>query len=714
MHIINEINTLILQSENIERRSPKEMLLLAERACKMSLTTNYKKGIAKSYFLLGRANLRLGHFSDARNYLFKSLDSNESDLILEAEIFNALGSVNLYLYIFDEAYKYFQKSLNIAIKINNKAIESKLLNNIGEIYRHFKDYDTALQYYIKSEYTHKELENYKATSVPLANIASVYMELGQFEKAQDFAFKALEKASVEEDKLIESACFKDLANIERENGNFDKALDYLSKSSSALSLTNEKYHASEIYIEYSKIYLKISNFESAEEYLHKALCIAEEIDSLPLKHQIYTIFSELFESSKNDSMHLYYLRKVFEIIKKMEEEDNKQKLRIIKFQKEADFNHKEKEIYKILNDQLEEKTKELEKQTKELFEAYFTLEALSDIGRQITSILDLNKLFEIIYQKIKTFMKCDAFGIGIYNDSTKAIEYKFLIDEGEIIENLHIPISKNSSFTLQAYKEIKPLLVNSLSNPSDLNQIECVGTMIGNPMSAFIFHPLIFKDYPIGVVTVQSKTENVYDNKTISILETLSHYISIAINNAHNSEKLKSLNLELDKLSKRDVLTNISNKRHFYEYLNKMWNKAVRSKEYLSILMIDIDFFKEYNDYYGHIEGDRTIKRVADIIKENVKRSGDLIARFGGDEFIVLLYDADKLGALQVAQSIQSSIYEEKIPHLYSKISNDITLSIGVASMIPQINTYPSQLIEKSDSALYSVKEAGRNSIKVQ
>jgi diguanylate cyclase (GGDEF)-like protein/PAS domain S-box-containing protein len=181
-------------------------------------------------------------------------------------------------------------------------------------------------------------------------------------------------------------------------------------------------------------------------------------------------------------------------------------------------------------------------------------------------------------------------------------------------------------------------------------------------------------------------------------------------------ETLRHANGMLQKLSFMDGLTGISNRRHFDEVLESEWRRAERSgaESGLSLLMLDIDYFKKYNDTYGHQLGDECLKKVAEVLKATVARASDLAARYGGEEFAVILPDTDLDGAVRLAEKLRIAIAREAIPHAGSSISDQLTFSIGTATMIPRPEQAPSQLIARADEALYEAKASGRNAIRTR
>jgi diguanylate cyclase (GGDEF)-like protein/PAS domain S-box-containing protein len=165
----------------------------------------------------------------------------------------------------------------------------------------------------------------------------------------------------------------------------------------------------------------------------------------------------------------------------------------------------------------------------------------------------------------------------------------------------------------------------------------------------------------------------------------------------------------LEDLSNTDGLTGIANRRRFDDALDQEWRRARRLNSSLSLLLIDIDFFKAYNDNYGHLAGDDCLRRVAVTLSGAIRRPADTVARYGGEEFVCLLPDTDSRGAAWIARQIHSRLRHIPIPHEYSSVSSHITVSIGLASMSPSPDEEPIELIRKADESLYQAKQAGRN-----
>lgn len=175
------------------------------------------------------------------------------------------------------------------------------------------------------------------------------------------------------------------------------------------------------------------------------------------------------------------------------------------------------------------------------------------------------------------------------------------------------------------------------------------------------------------------------------------------------SRELAAANRELENLSRQDSLTGIANRRYFDSYLLSEIKRASRDREPLSLILADVDNFKAFNDCYGHQAGDDCLRHVATALKSVGKRPADLAARYGGEEFAMVLPGTTVEGAVDVAKSLVRAIEGMSIPHARSGVSNTVSLSQGIASMIPVHETKPESIIELADQALYQAKQQGRN-----
>ncbi len=177
------------------------------------------------------------------------------------------------------------------------------------------------------------------------------------------------------------------------------------------------------------------------------------------------------------------------------------------------------------------------------------------------------------------------------------------------------------------------------------------------------------------------------------------------------TEQLAAANALLAQQSRIDALTELANRRHFDETLEREWRRAIRDRAWISLILADVDQFKAYNDAYGHQSGDECLRRIATVLRESGHRPGDLVARYGGEEFAVILFGSEPAHVERIAEQARAAIEEQGIEHAYSSVSRVVTISVGAASVRPHPGIDPQQLIALADELLYQSKRTGRNRV---
>lgn len=215
---------------------------------------------------------------------------------------------------------------------------------------------------------------------------------------------------------------------------------------------------------------------------------------------------------------------------------------------------------------------------------------------------------------------------------------------------------------------------------------------------------------PSGLVLASTATFTAYYLYNLEY-EDRHNYLLTLRQRELNSE-LSIANDELERVSRTDALTQVANRRHFDEFFAQVWSRAVHDNERVSILMLDVDHFKQFNDHYGHQAGDACLEAVAQALRQSVRRPGDLVARYGGEEFIVLLYRASAEQVQAAAERVRASVEALAVPHEGSPLYGRVTVSLGVASVRAGARHASAQrLIQQADEALYQAKNRGRNRV---
>lgn len=219
------------------------------------------------------------------------------------------------------------------------------------------------------------------------------------------------------------------------------------------------------------------------------------------------------------------------------------------------------------------------------------------------------------------------------------------------------------------------------------------------------------RDIPVIFISAKSEVEDETRGLEVGAIDFITKPISPPIVKARvrNHLLLKRQADLLRSLSFLDGLTGIANRRQFDETMQREWRRCARMHAPLSLIMLDVDHFKAFNDHYGHQAGDECLRAVAEVLAEQVKRPSDLVARYGGEEFVCLLPETENEGAILVAERLRAAVARLDIPHDSSPVAPHVTISLGVATALPVSDTSPEALSQLADRLLYQAKRAGRN-----
>lgn len=252
------------------------------------------------------------------------------------------------------------------------------------------------------------------------------------------------------------------------------------------------------------------------------------------------------------------------------------------------------------------------------------------------------------------------------------------------------------------------------SNAPDLILLDIVmPVMDGYEVCRLIKEDHLLREVPVIFLTALNQAENECRGLELGAVDYISKPFRSEIVKLRikNQIELKVNRDKLFYLSNLDKLTEMPNRRAIDTTLEKEIFRAIRINRHISMLMIDIDFFKQYNDNYGHISGDNCLKSIADAIRSSLRRPEDFAGRYGGEEFLCILPNINEEGALVVSERILNSVKDLSIPHHFSQVSDIVSVSIGALSLIPNMELPISRIVQMADEALYRAKNKGRNRV---
>jgi len=341
---------------------------------------------------------------------------------------------------------------------------------------------------------------------------------------------------------------------------------------------------------------------------------------------------------------------------------------------------------------------EIKKKGENLNHRLLELYSLYQIGLTLSTTLDLNEIFKMFIKIFQETLKVDRFGI-------------FLIDRDVSTLTLHTSFGmpKKSSQMKTIFKFGEDIFGSALMYEKTIHVPDIKKENMykyfndGTQSGTFLVIPLLMEtNHPVGVISLYRNRPASFKENEISLFNKISNEISKVIDKTLLFNHTKELSIT-------DDLTGLYNRRYFKE---RIYREVLRSKRYkrtLTVLMIDIDYFKNFNDVNGHLMGDEILKQVAHTLDDNIRKA-DILARYGGEEFVIVLPEIDKSHALQVAEKLRSTIDKKKFPKQENQPDGNLTISLGIATL-PDDSIDTKELVDFADRALYKAKAEGRNRI---
>ena len=330
------------------------------------------------------------------------------------------------------------------------------------------------------------------------------------------------------------------------------------------------------------------------------------------------------------------------------------------------------------------------------------LAVLYEIGKAITSTLKIDDLMELIFNQISKVIASDAYFVALYLPETHELDIRILIDQGKRYPSTQV--NANQGISSWVVKHKKPLLIHDLRKELDTLAVKPI--MVGdNRLSrSWLGVPLLADQELIGLLAVSNYAPNAFNKADQVLMEQISQQAALSIQNARRYE-------EVNQQAKLDSLTGVSNHKHFIEILYQETDAALASMTPISLIMLDIDHFKLYNDTYGHVVGDEVLRLTVQAIRSHIKKT-DTVGRWGGEEFGIVLPNATITQANMVANRIRRTLSELPLFDVDGQTVPKPTISQGIAT-IPDHTVSPDELVIIADRALYRAKERGRDQVAV-
>jgi diguanylate cyclase (GGDEF)-like protein len=331
-------------------------------------------------------------------------------------------------------------------------------------------------------------------------------------------------------------------------------------------------------------------------------------------------------------------------------------------------------------------------------------EALYQLGQTMTSTFNLQDILTRISQTVSTLLQAQAMSLMLLSPDGRSLftvaGYNLFDEALQVVEALRT--RQDSSPSLVAVREKRPVAIPD--SEGDTVYAPWLQTALKRGYRSFLAIPLIAQDRALGCMNLYLTERHEFDADEIQLLSTFASQAAISIENARLFEETRQLAIT-------DELTGLANHRQFYHQLAREIRRAQRYKRPLTLLMLDLDYFKQYNDRFGHLAGDQALREIAELLQRNA-RDVDILARYGGEEFAIILPETDLERAITQAERARTSIANHAFRGKDSNPQGDLTVSIGIATMAPGMRKIE-ELVHDADQALYRAKSQGRNRLEL-
>ncbi|HOX91396.1 MAG TPA: GGDEF domain-containing protein [Spirochaetales bacterium] len=591
---------------------------------------------------------------------------------------NGLGVVYRYIGLLDRALEILKRAMAMAESLGWDELISTINTNLGLVYLDLHDWNEAAL--CLESATNSSFAAIHNLPIHQSHLAIAYTELERINEAEELIAKALKICRDNKFEITEADVMgKYAAIVERQGQHESAVLRYDESLALAKKLGNKRLMA-EHGMARAKILFAIGRIDEAEQSLADAVDLSR---SAGMQILAANALSELaLVKAKRERWEEAY-----------------------KYADEA--SKMERSLFgdKVANQAATFKAERESVQSAAYREELKRLSILSEIGMALAGSVDIESVGKILYERISALMAMDVFGLALYDDQAMTLDFRYFVEDTQRVEPFTLPADADGSLGGICARSSEPILISDLELDAKkyVKKPRTAGKVSKAPIRALIYYPVRVKDRTIGLISVQSRAAEVYQAHHLEIIKALSAYAGVALENARLFSELKSM-------AGTDPLTGALNRRRFMEVFASELQRVRRYCGKLGIILFDLDKFKQVNDRHGHVVGDLVLKEAVRRCSTSL-RSNDYLARFGGEEFIIILPCTGLDGTLVVAERTRKYFESEPIP-LPDGQSLTFTASFGCASLCEGDDL--DSLTTRVDKAMYRAKNAGRNRVEFE
>jgi diguanylate cyclase (GGDEF)-like protein len=674
--ILTSIDTRIDDAYLLTYKSLAEAEKLVEICLDDSEQNEYFAGTINAKILLTLISVQKGESDLVRDKLsrieeeLKSFSSDDSQMRLA----HVRGLYFLKDGVYRDSFDSFVKAGNLAARLGNQLFQALSANGKGFIKLGQREFQDSHHYFNVAKTFLLDLPPSILNTVLSVNLACSLNGLNRDEEAFLLLEAALKYAQEEHAEILECSILDEMAQIHMKNNRLKEARVPLKKG---LDLSKRLVHSeirAELVYHYAALLLREGEYDAAEDFIQK---FGMESKTGIQKSMFHKIAADIYEQKGEFQKALASHKIVNEI-------------------------HERVGFSQSVHSVLMQEKRELQDQN-------HRLSLMSIIGQELVANLDIGKILDLIYTQLNVLMPVDLLSVAMVNEDE--IDVKFSIKEGERLQPFVIHKENQDSILAWSVRNDKEIFMRSIYEESNLYAkgfIPAVFKGVGR-MESVICLPLRYLDQIVGVLTVQCNKKNSYTTEDLENLRALATYAGIALRNARQTERMSELNEDLRRQSSQDSLTGLATRREFARQSSNIWRICRRNSFWISIIMIDLDHFKEVNDTHGHASGDEVLKKFGDELNHYFKRPLDCAARYGGEELLILAGDMCPREAAMRVELLREEISSFEFESDKGKFT--VNFSCGIIGEVPKLESDAgiAKLTDLADRYLYEAKNNGRN-----
>lgn len=346
---------------------------------------------------------------------------------------------------------------------------------------------------------------------------------------------------------------------------------------------------------------------------------------------------------------------------------------------------------------------------------------VTEVGQYIATSANLTDNLAVIYEKVCSIFPTDEFGIALYNEETQWLDYCYFYDYDGPVPNYKVDCAHEESMGSYVVKHKRTVHLNRIDESSinafvsadKRQEKDCVHFIPEKQIQSLILAPICLGDKVLGVLSLQHHLTDQYHQYHCNLFEQLASFIAIALENHVQRQHLQQANLKLDTMSKTDPLTGLYNRYQLDHITPELIEHSTQAQSNLAVIVLDIDYYKGYNDFHGHHKGDLALQAVAEQMTSVFSQENNYLFRYGGDEFLILCSGLSPAQLETKLQQLSDGVKQLALRNPLSQCSQYVTLSIGAANFthISRSDHPFASLFTVADEQLYKAKKSGRNQI---